>query len=291
MKKTIFPIILMLALLLSGCGLSKEKWLVSPTFDYQDIRPLFDYSTKAKVMNFTPQSLPESYKDFAYNDFFYYYVGEKRGLINNKGEIMIDAEAEVDWCFEGFVDKDHNTYDSKFNDAGPSGHGYEVLYYDIKAKKVCGSQEGPMTYFDDTLKGRGAILPLVEVVSVDQTYGEITDYNDIEGYVMMYDGKAITEPGLQDGTSFNSDGIAAIKMDGKWGFIDKTGKMCIDFKYDDAFNFSEGIAAVSINGKWGYIKQDDSLYMKESYDKTTSVANKKAWVKKGGKWGYLQVVS
>lgn len=289
MKKAIFPIMLTLILLLSGCDMLNENWIVKPTFTYTDIRPLFDYDTKSKVINFTPETIPKSYSNFAYNDFFYYYTDEKRGLINNKGEIMIDAESELDWCFEGFVDKEHNVFDSDFNDAGPSGHGYEVLYYDIKAKKVCGSQEGPMTYYDDTPTGTGAILPTIEVTSVDETYGEVLEYLELGKYVMMYDGKAITPPDLQDGTSFNSDGIAAVKKDDKWGYIDTSGKMAIDFKYDNAFNFSEGLAAVSEGNEWGYIKQDDSAFIKAKYDKTTSVANGKAWVKKEGKWGYMQI--
>jgi hypothetical protein len=41
--------------------------------------------------------------------------------------------------------------------------------------------------------------------------------------------------------------------DGKYGYIDQTGKLVIPFLYEYAHNFSEGLAAVKFNGKYGYI--------------------------------------
>jgi hypothetical protein len=38
--------------------------------------------------------------------------------------------------------------------------------------------------------------------------------------------------------------MAAVEFNNKWGFIDKTGKELIPFKYDDCLNFSEGLAGV-----------------------------------------------
>lgn len=47
----------------------------------------------------------------------------------------------------------------------------------------------------------------------------------------------------EDAKTF-SEGLAAVKKDGKWGYIDKTGKTVIPFSYDYAFSFSEGLAVV-----------------------------------------------
>ncbi|MEI9478590.1 MAG: WG repeat-containing protein [Deltaproteobacteria bacterium] len=44
-----------------------------------------------------------------------------------------------------------------------------------------------------------------------------------------------------------------IRVDGKTGFIDKSGKMVIPLMYDDVDSFSGGIAKVTINEKKGYI--------------------------------------
>lgn len=38
-------------------------------------------------------------------------------------------------------------------------------------------------------------------------------------------------------------------QDGKYGFIDKTGKIVIPAKYDEVWNFGDGVALVVQNGK------------------------------------------
>lgn len=52
----------------------------------------------------------------------------------------------------------------------------------------------------------------------------------------------------------------------KSGFVDKYGKTKIDFQYDDACSFSEGMAAVLVNGKWGFINTKGELVIKPQYD-------------------------
>ncbi len=41
------------------------------------------------------------------------------------------------------------------------------------------------------------------------------------------------------------EGLAVVKKDGKYGFIDKSGKEVVELKYDDAYSFSDGLAAVN----------------------------------------------
>ena len=52
-----------------------------------------------------------------------------------------------------------------------------------------------------------------------------------------------------------SEGLATVKLNDKYGYIDKTGREVIPCKYDDAWNFSEGFAKVALNGKYGYIDE------------------------------------
>ena len=57
--------------------------------------------------------------------------------------------------------------------------------------------------------------------------------------------ETIIDPQYEDAQNF-SGGYAAVKKNGKWGYIDETGKVVIDFKYDWAGLFSEGVAAVAV---------------------------------------------
>ena len=60
-------------------------------------------------------------------------------------------------------------------------------------------------------------------------------------------GKEIT-PCIYYSAGDFSEGLASVSEDGKAGFIDKTGKFIIPCIYDYAFNFSEGLARVQKDG-------------------------------------------
>ena len=46
--------------------------------------------------------------------------------------------------------------------------------------------------------------------------------------------------------AFPEDGLARVKLDNKWGFINKTGEEVIPLQYDDADYFKDGVAKVKL---------------------------------------------
>ena len=56
-----------------------------------------------------------------------------------------------------------------------------------------------------------------------------------------------------------SDGLAAIKVGKKWGFIDDDGKMIIQPQFEEANSFSEGSAKVKFNGQWVRIDKTGTI--------------------------------
>ncbi|MGV8145588.1 MAG: WG repeat-containing protein [Alkaliphilus sp.] len=63
-----------------------------------------------------------------------------------------------------------------------------------------------------------------------------------------------------------SEGLAAVKVNGQWGYIDSTGKMIIDPVYDEAFNFNRGTALVAIEDKKGMINKDGRVIIELIYE-------------------------
>ena len=65
------------------------------------------------------------------------------------------------------------------------------------------------------------------------------------------------------------------KDDGKWGYIDKSGKFVIDPQFDYAEGFSEGLAAVRSGdektGKWGFIDRSGKYAITPQWDHATPV--------------------
>lgn len=69
------------------------------------------------------------------------------------------------------------------------------------------------------------------------------------------DGYAEAVPPIYDAALDFSEGLAAVRLDGKWGFIDKTGEIVIPFQYYMVDSFSEGLAVATMDpdGLVGYI--------------------------------------
>lgn len=82
--------------------------------------------------------------------------------------------------------------------------------------------------------------------------------------------------------------LIAVKKDGKWGFMNVSGKMAIKATYDRTYNFSNGLAAVKKNGKWGFINKNGKEVIKPQFTTTAKqFENGYVAAKKGSKWGLI----
>ena len=82
-------------------------------------------------------------------------------------------------------------------------------------------------------------------------------------------------------------GLAKVKLNDKWGFIDKTGREVIPCKYDWVGNFNEGLAAVELNEKYGYIDKTARELIPCKYDEAYSFSEGLAVVKLNNKYGFI----
>ena len=84
-----------------------------------------------------------------------------------------------------------------------------------------------------------------------------------------------------------SEGLAWVRLNGKYGFIDKSGTEVIPCKYDNAVPFNEGLASVELNGKFGFVDKSGSLVIPCKYDVANSFDNGRSLVFLNGKRGYV----
>jgi len=82
-------------------------------------------------------------------------------------------------------------------------------------------------------------------------------------------------------------GMARVKLSGKWGYIDRTGRIVINPQFEEAGDFSEGLARVKTGGKWGYIDRTGRFLINPQFDEAGDFSHGLARVKLGGKWGYV----
>ena len=83
------------------------------------------------------------------------------------------------------------------------------------------------------------------------------------------------------------EGLAAVKLNGKWGFIDKSGNEITPLKYDCASPFSGGRARVDLNDKYGFIDKSGNEVISLKYDAADDFFEVLAVVKLNGKWGFI----
>ena len=80
-----------------------------------------------------------------------------------------------------------------------------------------------------------------------------------------------------------SEDRAAVKKDGRWGYIDRNEREIVAPQYQDAWPYREGRAAIKKDGQWGYLDANGKEAVKPVYDRAWSYENGRATVEKGGR--------
>jgi hypothetical protein len=109
--------------------------------------------------------------------------------------------------------------------------------------------------------------------------------NDKLGYIDR-SGKIIIEPKFEGAGNF-SEGLATVKIGEKFGYIDRSGKIIIEPKFEGAENFSEGLATVKIGEKFGYIDRSGKIIIEPKFEGAENFSKGLATVKIGGKEGCI----
>lgn len=147
------------------------------------------------------------------------------------------------------------------------------------------------------INSSGELLSDIKYVDVKLDEKEIAYRNDRmfastgNGYIMVDStGKQIGEQVYEDVKVFADTTYTAVKLDGKWCFIDKDGKRKSDKTYDDARAYLNGLAAVNINGKWGFVDENEELVIENIYDDAKDFNEKgSCFVKNGDKWQLIKL--
>ncbi|BFT75526.1 WG repeat-containing protein [Paenibacillus sp. P36] len=168
------------------------------------------------------------------------------------------------------VVKPDYSYITKYNEGVAGAIQVDAMTYDL-------------TYF--ILDSKGKVLytlpPEMQIVSMlfngtglqTQSEGLILvqdDKTEMYGYIDRY-GKLIIPVQYHEASSF-SDGLAIVKDDKHYQYIDKTGKVMIDAsKYVSGKSFSGGLAAVAVQNKdrstveYGYIDTKGNMKIEPKY--------------------------
>jgi hypothetical protein len=112
--------------------------------------------------------------------------------------------------------------------------------------------------------------------------------NDKYGFIDET-GAEVTPLKYDDASGFSrfSEDFARVKLNDKWGLIDKNGAEITPIKYDNTWDFSEGFARVRLNGKYGFINETGVEITPLKYDCIGDFSGDFACVELNNKWGLI----
>ena len=172
-----------------------------------------------------------SYIDYIYDKYFIFTENGKYGVVDYTGRKILD-----------------NTYDLIQNINGTNiiqvtNNNTKVSeIYNIKLEKIAETANIHI-YVEDNY---------IELLS-DNTL----IYLDKDGNI------------LKPQNVFTNNSIFASEKDGKWGYVDISGNVVVDYKYEMALNINEyGYGAIKKDGKWGVITKDKKIILEPTYEIT-----------------------
>ncbi len=105
-------------------------------------------------------------------------------------------------------------------------------------------------------------------------------------------GKVVVTPQFDAAERFH-EGLAAVRLKHRLAFIDSSGAIAISTDFDvtgfnlSPFRFSEGLAPVPVAKKWGYIDKHGTLVIPAVFSDANAFSEGLARVESGGKIGYI----
>lgn len=188
---------------------------------------------------------------------------KKYGIINTEGQITTKAEYDnIDHIFDEY-------YIAKKSDK------YGII--DVNNEKILPFDYVAISYrkeadFIELEKKDAVVTEILNNKFEKQLEGIITEVNDAKEYIRVriddeykYYNFKFEEQTSKDILTSNT--IFLSKKDGKYGYVDKDGKVVVDYIYEDAKEQnSYGYAAVKKDGKWGAINKEGKEVAECKYD-------------------------
>ena len=83
------------------------------------------------------------------------------------------------------------------------------------------------------------------------------------------------------------DGFAKVKLNGKYNFINTRGELLCNEWFDSCGNFFDGFAEVELNGKWNFINTRGELLCNEWFNYCDDFSDGFARVRQNRKWNFI----
>lgn len=207
------------------------------------------------------------------------------GLINREGDDIMDPIIdEITYIGEDFFYA-HNGKEHMLIKAMPNKADIKYTSYHRIAIENGVMLEYIHGKLRRIMKRDGILLDAVGMVSVSKTGNHHFSVLFRDGKTGLVNDKGQWEVSPTLGVQELLPGdqtLSGALIDGKYGFVDRSGKLRIANRYESIGRFSEGLAPVKIGTQWGYIDHNDKITIQPRFSDAGNFVNGVAIVKKDG---------
>ena len=241
------------------------KWIVLPTY-YQ-----------MAFLNFEPDLIPVC------ND------SEKWGFINKSGEVIIPFQFNRAYGFsEGLAPvMDENEKYGYINANGkfviPPRYSYAGTFSNGNTIVLDNGKNYVIDKNGNKISEAYSDMDFLSDKYIAYKQGSLYGVKDLSG-------KVVKAPFFSDFFGY-SEGMAGVKVQGKWGFMDENFNLAIKPKYTEklVYSFFNGYARFRQNGKVGLIDKSGNEILPAQYDDLYEYSDNLMAFSEHRKWGYINL--
>ncbi|GEM_PF-7047121 len=203
-------------------------------------------------------------------------LDSKSGFINESGTVVVPLKYEDIGIFVGGLataklNNKVGYIDINGNEVIPFKYD-EALNFTEDGLAVVGLDKGGYLDYGYIDKKGNVVVPIKysNATSFFEGLAWVSEYTDAGNTVhSCIDINKKTVFKAQDYEPWRTfkNGFAIVEgSDKRVGFVDKTGKIIVPIKYDNASNFYEDVVAVNLNGKYGFIDKNGNVVIPFKYN-------------------------
>ena len=186
----------------------------------------------------------------------------KYGVMNTSGEVLVEAKYDdLKEAKSGFLIAKQ---DEKYGVITTSGEeklafDYTEITYNEKAD-IYVAEDNNYTANILNSSFETKLTGILSELNTEKGYIKLSIDNEYKYYNLKFEEKQETE-------IFTNRTLFISKKDGKYGYVDKNGKVVVDYIYDDATEQNDyGYVAVKQDGKWGSIDSNGKVVQEPTYN-------------------------
>ncbi len=187
---------------------------------------------------------------------------EKYGIMDLAGKVVIEPQYEdLKEARTGiFIAKKDGQYGivNMLNTTAIEFKYANIAYQEKADLYIADDKDGNTNILDSNLETK--ISGILVDFNIDKGYLKLRQDDDYKYYNFKFEEKKEVD-------FYPNRTLYLSKKDGKYGFVDKNGKVIVDYIYDDATEQNDyGFAGVKKDGKWGAINSTGAVIQEPTYN-------------------------